>query len=476
MSWWAWALLVVLGGVRARRRLPDLVHGRAARGQQPHRRSTRTSCRSSRWRWPPSCSANRSRLERSAARSRSSAASPDPSRAAVGGGHSVGGLTQLDPDPASVLRIDSASSHGLEWTPLCASLRPAARACARSWCVGSVSGLQRRQRLIRRLAFADAQSADQKSLSDRRHRRRRRVETGEAPRRTRARPQRSSAAAGVSTEIHAAVCRQPLGARGRIGHAHAVLAAAAAATEDVGEVAVIQDAGDLLAPAESVRPVAGVGLRFTRNGSSYDVSRISAGFRSPLGSRIELEDDDSVGVHAAVQLPVVRQGADPRVRQLRRQHHVRGGGPREHRAQRLARDDGPAARGAVLRRSRSVDGHRARLRAERGGRDATTVTWCTVRGFDKAADRHRAGQPAAERQRRDAVRQPASDCGARSSALSPGRAGRFATLDLSAGRHVSGGGDAAIGERFSARIRPRSRVADRRQVLPDRTPTATISW
>ena len=54
-----------------------------------------------------------------------------------------------------------------------------------------------------------------------------------------------------------------------------------AVTEDVGEVAVILDTGDLLIPPNPF-DLKGVGLRFTRDGSSYDVSGISAEFRSCL--------------------------------------------------------------------------------------------------------------------------------------------------------------------------------------------------
>ena len=64
-------------------------------------------------------------------------------------------------------------------------------------------------------------------------------------------------------------------------------------TYDAGEIAVIEDAGDLL-----LRPnpydLRDHGLRLSPNtAGGYDVSRIEYGFRRPLGSALTLGDDDS---------------------------------------------------------------------------------------------------------------------------------------------------------------------------------------
>jgi hypothetical protein len=65
------------------------------------------------------------------------------------------------------------------------------------------------------------------------------------------------------------------------------------ATEDIGEIAVIQDEGDLIAPANAF-DLQGAGLRYTpRAGGSYDVSRTDANFRASLGDAVTLRDDDS---------------------------------------------------------------------------------------------------------------------------------------------------------------------------------------
>src|SRR5688500_8412259 len=62
---------------------------------------------------------------------------------------------------------------------------------------------------------------------------------------------------------------------------------------DIGEIAVIQDEGDLIAPPNSY-DLRGLGLRFTPNSAGgYDVRRITAAFRTTLGRQLTLSDDDS---------------------------------------------------------------------------------------------------------------------------------------------------------------------------------------
>src|SRR5262245_60302560 len=71
-----------------------------------------------------------------------------------------------------------------------------------------------------------------------------------------------------------------------------VAAATERDSEDVGEIAVIQDVGDVIVSANAF-DLSGKNLKFTSNGSGYDVTSISNGFRSPLGSRLTLQDDDA---------------------------------------------------------------------------------------------------------------------------------------------------------------------------------------
>jgi hypothetical protein len=62
---------------------------------------------------------------------------------------------------------------------------------------------------------------------------------------------------------------------------------------DIGDVAVLQDAGDMMTVANPL-DLADAALRFTPNGlGGYDVGRITYGFRQPLGSSLTLGDDDT---------------------------------------------------------------------------------------------------------------------------------------------------------------------------------------
>ena len=66
------------------------------------------------------------------------------------------------------------------------------------------------------------------------------------------------------------------------------------ATEDVGEIAVIQDEGDVITPANAF-DLQQSGLRFApRPAGGYDVSRTDGSFRAALGDAVTLADDDSV--------------------------------------------------------------------------------------------------------------------------------------------------------------------------------------
>ena len=125
-----------------------------------------------------------------------------------------------------------------------------------------------------------------------------------------------------------------------------------AVSQDIGDIAVIEDDGTLLLPRNSF-DVRSTGLRFERNGSGgYDVTQTTAAFRTALGSRAHplgrrLEEPDD-----PVCVPVLRPLVHFGVHQLRRQPDLRGGrravdDPRLRAAPRRA-----AAGGAVLRRSR----------------------------------------------------------------------------------------------------------------------------
>ena len=95
------------------------------------------------------------------------------------------------------------------------------------------------------------------------------------------------------------------------------------ATVDVGEIAVIQDEGDLIAPANTF-DLQRTGLRYApRAGGGYDVSRTDASFRAALGDPVTLGDDDSAARNLTFAFNFYGRPQSVGVRQLRRQHHVR---------------------------------------------------------------------------------------------------------------------------------------------------------
>ena len=217
----------------------------------------------------------------------------------------------------------------------------------------------------------------------------------------------------------------------------------AAASEDVGDISVLQDQGDVI-----LRPNAfdlrGAGLRFARNASGgYDIARVDASFRPTLGDRVTLGDDDSRGVQLGFGFPLfgatqtqafvnsdgnITFGEEDRASTARDISRLISGPPRV--AAFLA-DLDPSAGGRVYVRSAS---------------DAFTVTWCGVNGFDsiRTATVQETLLPdgTIELKYDDATTLPQAVVG-----VSPGRTGDFAPVDLSAG--VSGGGAQATGERFS---------------------------
>ena len=77
--------------------------------------------------------------------------------------------------------------------------------------------------------------------------------------------------------------------------------------DDIGDIAVIQDTGDLILPLNPF-DVRSTGLRFARNGATYNLSKIDGAFRSALGTRVTLGDDDSVQVNIPFSFPFYGNG------------------------------------------------------------------------------------------------------------------------------------------------------------------------
>lgn len=213
---------------------------------------------------------------------------------------------------------------------------------------------------------------------------------------------------------------------------------------DAGEIAVVRDAGDLILPANRF-DLANAGLRFTRNQEGgYDVLRIDGTFRSTLGTRLTLSDDDSQAATLAFSMPFYGRGQtsafvnsdgnitfeeEDRASTERNVARLLTGPPRV--APFLA-DLDPSAGGSVWLNSTPSE---------------FTVTWCRVRGFDSpnlATVQATLLPDSTVELKVENVTLDEAVVG-----LSPGRTGDFRPVDLGAQGPTSGG-RAALGERFSS--------------------------
>ena len=218
----------------------------------------------------------------------------------------------------------------------------------------------------------------------------------------------------------------------------------AATSSDVGDVAVIRDQGDVIVPPNAF-DLKGTGLRFTRNSSGgYDVRQSDAAFRTTIGNRLTLTDDDTVRADVGFSFPffsgsertafvnsdgniTFREGDDASTD--RSVGRLLTGPPRV--APFLA-DLDPGAGGAVFVNATS---------------DLYTVTWCGVRGFDSTqtttAQATLFPDGSIDMRFASGITLPDAVVG-----LSPGQTLDFRTVDLSV-QGPTGGGGAALGERFS---------------------------
>ncbi len=216
-------------------------------------------------------------------------------------------------------------------------------------------------------------------------------------------------------------------------------------TVDVGEIAVLQDEGDLFRAA-NLYDLRDVSLRFTPNtAGGYDVARTgSATYRSPLGSQLALADDDSTQLTLPFPFPFytgtqseafvnsdgnITFGEGDNASTARSVSRLLTGPPRV--APFLA-DLDPSVGGGVY----------AQADAE-----AVTVTWCAVPGFGSEATTTVQASllpSGVVEMTFDGVITLANAV----VGLSPGRTAMFAAVDLTENGSLSGG-SAAVGERFS---------------------------
>ena len=213
--------------------------------------------------------------------------------------------------------------------------------------------------------------------------------------------------------------------------------------DDVGEIAVLQDTGDLVLP-QNLFDLKGVGLRFTRSDSGYSISKIDATFRSSLGSRVTLGDDDSAQMTIPFSFPFYGTGQTSAF--VNSDGNITfGEGDSSSTDRNLAR---------MLTGPPRVAPFFADLDPTQGtgkvfvnaGSDQFTVTWCNVHGFDStriATVQTTLLPDGSVEIRLDAT----TTLGDAIVALSPGHTGDFASVNLSDG---SGSGAGAIGERFTA--------------------------
>jgi hypothetical protein len=212
--------------------------------------------------------------------------------------------------------------------------------------------------------------------------------------------------------------------------------------DDVGEIAVLQDQGDLVLAANPY-DLRSTGVRFTRNGASYALSKIDGTFRTPLGSQVALGDDDSASVAIPFPFPFygiaqtsafvnsdgnITFGEEDKASTERNVSRLLAGAPRV--APFLA-DLDPTSGGKIFVNAAA---------------DQYTVTWCSVRGFDSTRSTTVQAtllpDGSVEMKYGDTITLPDAVVG-----ISPGHTGVFTTADLSVAAPVSSSG--AIGERFA---------------------------
>ena len=223
--------------------------------------------------------------------------------------------------------------------------------------------------------------------------------------------------------------------------------APAATAEDIGQLAVVRDEGDLVLPANPY-DLQGAAVAFARNGAGgYDVRRSDRQFQSAVGEKIPLGDDDSASVALPFTFPLyagrysqafvnsdgnVTFGAEEHASSDRNIARFLTGPPR---IAPLFDDLDPSGAGGVFRRS---DG------------DAVLITWCDVPEFDAPARRVNVQLRLAADGGIDFIYGSTVAPSAAVVGLSPGATGIFAPVDITLAQSGTiPGGSGAIGERFA---------------------------
>jgi hypothetical protein len=213
--------------------------------------------------------------------------------------------------------------------------------------------------------------------------------------------------------------------------------------DDVGDIAVLQDTGDLVLP-QNVYDLRGVGLRFSPNGSGYAIAKIDATFRSTLGSRVNLGDDDSASMTVPFSFPYYGTGQTSAF--INSDGNITFGEADSSSTDRnLARLLTGPARVAPFFADLDPTQGTSKIFVN-AAPDQFTVTWCNVRGFDST--RVATVQATMLPDGSVEIKEDAStNLGDAIVGLSPGHTDTFTTVNLSDG---SGSSSGAIGERFAA--------------------------
>jgi hypothetical protein len=213
---------------------------------------------------------------------------------------------------------------------------------------------------------------------------------------------------------------------------------------DVGDVAVVPDQGDILLPANPY-DLKSLGLRFSRNSSQgYDVTRIDGNFRSPLGTRLALSDDDSQ--QAPLQFAFQFYGTAQTLAFVNSDGNITFGeadkASTERNVARLL--TGPPRVAPFLADLDPSAGGSVWVNA---GSSQYTVTWCAVRGFDvqntTTAQATVFADGTIEMKYGATITLPEAVVG-----ISPGHTADFKPVNLS-DVGPTAGGSGAVGERFS---------------------------
>jgi hypothetical protein len=214
---------------------------------------------------------------------------------------------------------------------------------------------------------------------------------------------------------------------------------------DVGEIAVVQDEGDLILPPNTY-DLKSLGLRFTRNNAGgYNVTRIEGNFRAALGNRLTLTDDDSSSNAVPFQFNFFGKAqtaafvnSDGNIT-----FEEADKSSTERNVARLL--TGPPRVSPFLSDLDPTTGNgRIYLSATA---DHYSVTWCNVRGFDSSrtvtVQTTLLPSGVVEMIYGSTIGVADAVVG-----LSPGHTGTFTTVNLS-DQGPTDGGSAAVGERFA---------------------------